>query len=128
MSKPTVNFGNAEFLKGSGQLSHPAEGSASPKRLEEFDSLWDICRVSVRAYLTSLLVNKSDVEDCVQEVALIAWRKGPVAEGQRAFLGHCLASARLIGLAASRKAGKSRVEFLPPEVALSLADEVTRQE
>ncbi len=59
---------------------------------------------------------------------MIAWKKGPMGEGESAFLGHCLASARLIGMAALRKLGKSRVRFLPPEVALSLADEVMQQE
>jgi RNA polymerase sigma-70 factor (ECF subfamily) len=128
MTPAAIYFGNVDSLEESGAFSQPEAASVCPKRLEEFDTLWDDTRVSVRAYLTSLLPNKSDVEDCVQEVALIAWKKGPVAEGQRAFLGHCLAAARLIGLAASRKVGKSRVEFLPPDVALSLADEVMRQE
>jgi RNA polymerase sigma-70 factor, ECF subfamily len=128
MSSVTINLEDAEPLKETAQLSHSEAASVSPQRLEEFDSLWEACRVSLRAYLSSLLANKSDVEDCIQEVALIAWKKGPVAEGQRAFLGHCLAAARLIGLAASRKIGKSRVQFLPPDVALSLADEVMRQE
>lgn len=100
----------------------------SPSRLKEFDAYWQASRASVRAFLTSLLYNKSDVDDCVQEVALIAWKKGPLAHGQQAFLGHCLASARLIGLAASRKQSQSRVQFLPPDVALSLADEVAQQE
>jgi RNA polymerase sigma-70 factor (ECF subfamily) len=100
----------------------------NPSRVSEYHAHWDRCRVSVRAYLSGLLANRSDIEDCVQEVALIAWKKGPVGEGERAFLGHCLATARLIGLAASRKISKSRVQFLPPEVALSLAEEVMDQE
>jgi RNA polymerase sigma-70 factor (ECF subfamily) len=128
MSSVTINLGGADPLKETAEFSDSEVAQVSPLRLEEFDSLWEGCRVSVRAYLSSLLANKSDVEDCIQEVALIAWKKGPVAEGQRAFLGHCLAAARLIGLAASRKLGKSRVQFLPPDVALSLADEVMRQE
>lgn len=128
MSSASIHFGDSEPLKETQALTLAEGAPICPKRLEEFDPLWEGCRVSVRAYLTSLLANKSDVEDCVQEVALIAWKKGPVAEGQRAFLGHCLAAARLIGLAASRKVGKSRVQFLPPDVALSLADEVMRQE
>jgi RNA polymerase sigma-70 factor, ECF subfamily len=128
MSLVTANFGNLnpgnhpELPQGQ---SSNVENSSG---LSEFNANWDQCRVSVRAYLSSLLSNKSDVEDCVQEVALIAWKKGPSGEGQRAFLGHCLATARLIGLAAVRKHGKSRVRFLPPDVALALADEVTQQE
>lgn len=97
-------------------------------RVARFQSMWDVCRVSVRAYLSSFIANRTDVEDCLQEVALIAWKKGPVGEGERAFLGHCLASARLVGLAASRRLGNSKVHFLPPDLTLSLADEVMRQE
>jgi RNA polymerase sigma-70 factor, ECF subfamily len=128
MSSASIHFGDSEPLKETEALQHAEGASGCQERLEAFNPLWEGCRISVRAYLTSLLANKSDVEDCVQEVALIAWKKGPIAEGQRAFLGHCLAAARLIGLAASRKVGKSRVQFLPPDVALSLADEVVRQE
>jgi DNA-directed RNA polymerase specialized sigma24 family protein len=101
---------------------------AESARLAGFQAMWDACRVSVRVYLSSIVANKSDIEDCVQEVALVAWKKGPIAEGQRAFLGHCLATARLVGLAASRKLGNSKVRFLPPDLAVSLADEVMRQE
>ncbi|MGL4400252.1 MAG: hypothetical protein ACRCXD_10320 [Luteolibacter sp.] len=128
MSLVTANLG--EFSPG----DHPErpreriENAEGPPNQSEFTANWDQCRVSVRAYLSSLISNKSDVEDCIQEVALIAWKKGPSGEGQRAFLGHCLATARLIGLATARKHGKSRVQFLPPDVALSLADEVTQQE
>jgi RNA polymerase sigma factor (sigma-70 family) len=121
-------------LEGGEPLKHPVPEldsdilSCSHAKPKDFDTYWESCRVSVRAYLTSLISNKSDIEDCVQEVALIAWKKGPNGEGQRAFLGHCLATARLIGLATMRKQSKSRVQFLPPDVALSLADEVTQQE
>jgi RNA polymerase sigma-70 factor (ECF subfamily) len=128
MSLSVVRFGSNDPPEEGVELGRLDEALVCPSRLVEFDALWEACRVSVRAYLSSLLVNRSDVEDCVQEVALIAWKKGPVAEGQQAFLGHCLTSARLVGLAASRKVGRSRVEFLPPDVALSLADEVMRQE
>ncbi len=97
-------------------------------RAARFQTMWEVCRVSVRAYLSSMVANRSDIEDCVQEVALIAWKKGPISGGERAFLGHCLATARLIGLTASRKSGNSRICFLPPDLAASLANEVMRQE
>lgn len=128
VSSVAIHFGSPDPLENRDELSHADDASVCPKRVEDFDRMWEDCRVSVRAYLRSMLANKSDVEDCIQEVALIAWKKGPIEEGQRAFLGHCLATARLIGLAASRKTGSSRVDFLPPDVALSLADEVMRQE
>lgn len=128
MSSAIIDLGDIDPLKQPDSNLDQNAVSVSPAHLRDFDTHWEACRVSVRAYLTSLISNKSDIEDCVQEVALIAWKKGPSGEGQRAFLGHCLATARLIGLAAARKQGKSRVQFLPPDVALSLADEVTQQE
>ena len=128
MSSVTIDLDDIDPLKQPESNLEQNSVSENSLRLSEFDAHWEACRVSVRAYLSSLISNKSDVEDCVQEVALIAWKKGPLGAGQRAFLGHCLASARLIGLAAARKQGKSRVQFLPPDVALSLADEITQLE
>ncbi len=123
-----IDLGAINPLKSPDSSSE--QNIASPGLVEssEFNAHWAACRISIRAYLSSLISNRSDVEDCIQEVALIAWKKGPMGEGQRAFLGHCLATARLIGLATSRKLSKSRVQFLPPDVALSLADEVAEQE
>jgi RNA polymerase sigma-70 factor, ECF subfamily len=128
MSSAIFDLGDLDPLKQPESNPDPSAVALSPAQLRDFNTHWEVCRVSVRAYLSSLISNKSDVEDCVQEVALIAWKKGPSGEGQRAFLGHCLATARLIGLAAMRKHGKSRVQFLPPDVAVALADEVTQQE
>jgi DNA-directed RNA polymerase specialized sigma24 family protein len=68
------------------------------------------------------------LDDCVQEVAVIAWKKGPMDEGDSAFLGHVLATARLIGLAAIRKKQDSRLQALSPEVAVALAEKVAAQE
>jgi RNA polymerase sigma-70 factor (ECF subfamily) len=128
MTSAIIDLGGIDPVKQPELHPDQEAVSISPAQMMDFDTHWEACRVSVRAYLASLIFNKSDVEDCVQEVALIAWKKGPNGEGQRAFLGHCLATARLIGLAAARKHGRSRVQFLPPDVALSLADEVTQQE
>ncbi len=128
MSLNIIDLGAINPLTPPEPSSEQNPASVGLAQSSEFDAHWAACRVSVRAYLSSLISNRSDVEDCIQEVALIAWKKGPLGEGQRAFLGHCLATARLIGLATSRKLGKSRVQFLPPDVALSLADEVAQQE
>lgn len=97
-------------------------------KLHAFSDHWMACQVSVRAYLASRLYDRSLLEDCVQEVALVAWKKAPLEAGRRAFLGHCLACARLIGMAAARKQGKSPLQFLPPDVAESLAETVARQD
>jgi DNA-directed RNA polymerase specialized sigma24 family protein len=100
MSSAIIDLGGVAPLKQPESNLDQNAVSINPAQLRAFDTHWEACRVSVRAYLSSLIFNKSDVEDCVQEVALIAWKKGPCEEGQRAFLGHCLATARLIGLTA----------------------------
>src|SRR5690606_26774912 len=48
--------------------------------------------------------------------------------GEGAFLGHCLACARHIGMAARRKKHGDRLQLLSPDVAQALADTVAARE
>lgn len=93
-----------------------------------FTEQWIRHQLSVRAYLASFLGNSIAVDDCLQEVALVAWQKGPWDGEPSAFLGYCLACARRIALAARRQRGDTRVELLSPEAATALADRVAFQE
>jgi RNA polymerase sigma factor (sigma-70 family) len=102
---------------------HPDSG-----RSQAFAMHWANCQRSVRAYLGSFLSDRSLIDDCVQEVAVIAWKKGPTDEGDSAFLGHVLATARLVALAAIRKNQNSRLQAFSPEVAVALAEKVAAQE
>lgn len=97
-------------------------------RVRRFSDYWQQSQRSVRAYLASFVPDGSLLDDCVQEVALVAWKKGPLDEGDRAFLHHALACARHIGMAARRKFHGSRLQLLAPDVAQSLADAVAAVE
>jgi RNA polymerase sigma-70 factor (ECF subfamily) len=97
-------------------------------RVRRFSEFWQQSQRSVRAYLASFIPDGSVLDDCVQEVALVAWKKGPLEEGDQAFLHHALACARHIGMAARRKFHSSRLQLLAPDVAQSLADAVAAQE
>lgn len=104
------------------------ESAVDLARMQTFSVLWAQCQPSVRAYLASFLSDDMQLDDCVQEVALVAWNKGPLQEGDSAFLGYTLATARLIGLATIRKKQSNRLHVFSPDVALALADTVAEQE
>lgn len=98
------------------------------ERVRRFSEFWQQSQRSVRAYLASFVPDGSLLDDCVQEVALVAWRKGPLDDGEQAFLHHALACARHIGMAARRKFHGDRLKLLSPDVAQGLADAVAAVE
>lgn len=98
------------------------------RKLLLFTQQWTLHQGSVQAYLASFLGNTTEVDDALQEVAVVVWQKGPHGEEPSAFLAYCLACARRIALAARRKQGNARLEVLSPEVAAILADRVAFQE
>jgi DNA-directed RNA polymerase specialized sigma24 family protein len=93
-------------------------------RVRKFSEHWPKAQRPVRAYLASFVPDGSLLDDCVQEVALVAWRKGPLDDGDQAFLHHTLACARHIGMAARRKFHGDRLKLLAPDVAQGLADAI----
>ena len=121
------------FADGGGVT--PVCGGTSPSALAETDQKllvftrqWTRHQLSVRAYLASFLGNSIAVDDCIQDVALVVWQKGPWDGDSSAFLGYCLACARRIALAARRQREDTRLELLSPEAATALADRVAFQE
>jgi RNA polymerase sigma-70 factor, ECF subfamily len=113
----------------------PASGGANQparvmgeRKLLIFTQQWTRHQLTVRAYLASFLGNSIAVDDCIQEVALVVWQKGPWEGDSSEFLGYCLACARRIALAARRQGGDSRLELFSPEAAILLADRVALQE
>jgi RNA polymerase sigma factor (sigma-70 family) len=94
------------------------------RKLIVFTQLWTQHQSTVRAYLASFLRNSIAVDDALQEVAMVVWQKGPWEGDASEFLGYSLACARRIALAARRKQGDTRMELLPPEAAIALADRV----
>jgi DNA-directed RNA polymerase specialized sigma24 family protein len=71
----------------------------------------------VRAFLNSFLSDRSEIDDCLQEVAVFAWKKGSPGLGRDAFLGFCLNCARKIVSGEIRKKYR-RQRLLSPEMAL----------
>jgi RNA polymerase sigma-70 factor (ECF subfamily) len=98
------------------------------RKLLVFTHQWMMHQGSVQAYLASFLGNTLEVDDALQEVAMVVWQKGPWDEEPSSFLAYCLACARRIALATRRKQGDTRLELLSPEVAAALADRVAFQE
>jgi RNA polymerase sigma factor (sigma-70 family) len=101
---------------------------AVESRHAQFAREWAGTQLPVRAYLASFLGNAPAVEDCLQEVALVVWKKAPLGEGPSAFLAYALACAKRIALAARRRLTDGRLQLLSPEVATALADTVALQE
>lgn len=102
--------------------------AAEPEAVK-FTARWARAQLSVRAYLNSFLSDRSAIDDCVQEVALLAWKKGPGEEaGEDAFLGFSLACAKRIAMNEVRKKYRTRLRLLSPDVVASLSDAVAAQE
>ncbi|MEO5715443.1 MAG: sigma-70 family RNA polymerase sigma factor [Luteolibacter sp.] len=101
----------------------------SAANAEDFTVQWSHAQLSVRAYLNSYLSDRSSVDDCIQEVALLAWKKGPRGTHEsEPFLAFCLACARRIAMAEVRKKYRNRSQQLSEETVASLADKVALME
>lgn len=124
----SVNGPTGGMISAAASTSDTAAVIRETARLRAFTDLWQRSQRSIRAYLASFIPDGSLLDDCVQEVAMVAWRKSPVDAGESAFLGHCLACARHIGMAARRKKHGDRLQLLSPEVAQALADTVAARE
>ncbi|MDB6078185.1 MAG: polymerase, sigma-24 subunit, subfamily [Akkermansiaceae bacterium] len=94
----------------------------------DFTAQWARAQLSVRAYLNSFLSDRSSIDDCIQEVALLAWKKGPRDSPGDAFLGFTLACAKRIAMSEVRKKYRTRLRLLSPDVVASLSDAVAAQE
>ena len=111
------------------ELHDERSNRLSQSNAEIFTAHWARSQLSVRAFLVVYLSDRSSIDDCMQEVAMLAWKKGPRgrAESER-FLAFCLACARRIGMAEVRKKYRNRVHSLSEEITASLADTVARKE
>lgn len=107
------------------QTGMVAQGAES---MEAFTRFWDASRVSIRAYLSSMLPNPSLVDDCLQEVAIVGWKKAPKDKTQEDFLAYCLACARRIAKSSMRKNKINRLALLAPDVVVAMADTIRQRE
>ena len=108
--------------------SHLPALAEEDRKLLVFTQQWTQHQSTIRAYLASFLGNSIAVDDALQEVALVVWQKGPWESEATAFLGYCLACARRVALAARRKLGDGRIQWLSPDAAAALADRVMLHE
>lgn len=113
------------LLKMSDQ--HNITQNSEHEDFQLFHKLWISSQPSIQAYLMSLLGNYSIVEDCMQEVAIVAWQKAPTEKSNNDFLAYCIACAKRIAKSYQRKNKSGRLQILSPEVALSLAETVQLQ-
>ncbi len=79
-----------EARKGA-QLSQSTEAELRKQRV--FSAQWSRIQLPLRAYLASFLGNAIAVDDCVQEVAVVVWKKGPWEADPSDFLGYSLRSS-----------------------------------
>lgn len=105
------------------------DSPAVPVDAGSFTRQWEEAQLSVRAYLNSFLSDRSAVDDCIQEVALLAWKKGPRPDaGREAFTGFCIACAKRIAMGEVRKKYRNRLRLLSPDIVANLADTVAEME
>jgi RNA polymerase sigma factor (sigma-70 family) len=118
-----------ELSRMSRELPGEKTNGLSQSNVEDFTFHWARAQLSVRAFLVGYLSDRSSIDDCIQEVALLAWKKGPrgTAETEH-FLAFCLACARRIAMGEIRKKYRNRACPLSEETAASLADTVARME
>ncbi len=109
--------------------SLPAAPDLSESSLNQrFSQQWEAAHVSVRAFLTSFLSTRSIIDDCVQEVALLAWRKGPVDADPDRFKAFCLVCARRVAQSEIRRKYRVRNRHMLVETLARIAEAAARAE
>jgi DNA-directed RNA polymerase specialized sigma24 family protein len=98
------------------------EESDEIRRMRDFSARWTAAIQPVRACLMVFLADIDLVDDCVQEVAVVAWRKAPLEAPPQEFVAYCLGCARRVALAARRRMISKRLVFLSPDVANELSE------
>ncbi|GAA5481922.1 sigma factor [Haloferula sargassicola] len=129
-STPRSSVDDPSFhAEGAGEeLMGGAQELSSQREAEEFERHWLDVQPSVRAFLTGYLSDRSIVDDCVQEVALLAWKKGPVREGPERLLAFSLACAKRIAMSEVRRTYRTRRRMLAVKTLASLAELAAEQE
>ncbi|HWL10543.1 MAG TPA: sigma-70 family RNA polymerase sigma factor [Planctomicrobium sp.] len=105
-------------------MNHHIPGLSSGSHLD-FVHLWTKSARRVHAYLLVLVMNWSDAEDLLQEVAATAWEKFPEYDSSRDFLAWVNGIARHKALNSRRKTALSLE--LTPELAELLEQEIASE-
>lgn len=87
----------------------------------QFSLRWLEVHASVRHFLLGFLSDRSVVDDCVQEVALVAWKKGPRDASPGQFLAFSLECAKRLAMAEVRRKYRTKKKLLSLESHAALA-------
>lgn len=95
---------------------------------ESFTRLWMPIQPAVASFVSSILLDQSAVDDVVQEVAIVAWRRFADYDRERPFIAWAIGIARLTARSWRRdRAIRLRVTAEAAEQALAEAAERTSQ-
>jgi RNA polymerase sigma-70 factor, ECF subfamily len=101
-----------------------AEGARSPERADEFVRLLDQNRRGIFMFVMSMVLNRSDAEEIVQETSLLLWREFDRFEPGTNFAAWARRFALNLTLAWRRQRRRDRLEF-SSEFLEAVADELT---
>lgn len=127
MSDPGDPLEFADHLPVSDEVRPAESRPLTDAAAREFTDRWSLARGSVRAFLNGFLADKSGIDDCLQEVAVLAWKKGPSDGDASNFAAFCMVCARNVAMAEIRKKYK-RQRMLSPEMCLSLGEAIGNME
>ena len=92
----------------------------------QFETLWDDAAPRVRTFLAAACRDSMLVDDCMQEVAMVAWRKRGEFDEDRPFDAWIIGMARFVLLRHRRDMARKRVVLEPDLIeqleALATAD------
>ncbi|MDQ8189025.1 sigma-70 family RNA polymerase sigma factor [Roseibacillus persicicus] len=127
--------GSLAYCEVRKEKSESEELAVDPQSAEKFSSLLTLVRPSLAAYLSSFLRDRGEIEDCMQEVFLVVWKKFHLDWDEVDFRKYSFTCARFKALNLLRKKGVRSMVFLDPEVSeligdrvWSLAEQSSRQE
>lgn len=103
-------------------LGGPLKPAARGVEEMRFNLLWTEAREPTRRFLVSFLADRSVVDDCLQEVALLAWRKGLSTATREQFKAFSLECAKRLAMAEVRRKYRTRERFLAFENFTALVE------
>jgi len=89
---------------------------------EELVSLIAACQKALFAYVRTLVGPNAEVDDILQEVNLVLWRKGQEFDGRTRFLAWACHIAYLQALAHRQKRHRDRIVFLAEDTLATIAE------
>lgn len=120
-------FGGADHL-ATHRTELPVRQMTELLSERDFSLRWLETEAPIRHFLLGFLSDRSVVDDCIQEVALLAWKKGPKDASPKQFLVFSLECAKRLAMAEIRKKYRRRKKLLAFETHVALAERVAEME